>query len=325
MERGKNSETQVLFAKDSGALGETDDCLVVIYAPSDEDLGKCYLIRSNPLSVGRDIGNDIVLLSNRISRRHAIMRVDRKRATLADLSSTNGTFINGVRVETAEAPLERGDQIKIGDTILKFLSGSDVEAQYHETIFAMTVTDGLTGVGNRRALESMLRREVARALRHGRRLSLLMIDLDHFKEVNDVHGHSAGDQVLRDLADLIVHRIRPGDEIARYGGEEFAVVLPETSLEGALNVGEQLRALVEEARFAVDGEEIGFTVSVGAAELLPGMDLSGLVKVADRMLYRAKNRGRNQIQPRFGGSQEQEEERPTIAPADLRFGSVRRP
>jgi diguanylate cyclase (GGDEF)-like protein len=196
-----------------------------------------------------------------------------------------------------DSQLRRGDQVKIGDTIFKYLSGSDVEAQYHETIFNMTITDGLTDVGNKKRLDQLVQKEIPRAVRHNRELSLLMVDIDHFKDVNDTYGHLAGDSVLRDLAGILQKRLRPDDELGRYGGEEFAAVLPETSLHGAVKIAEDLRSLVEQHRFIVEGEQIRVTVSIGAAALKPGMDAKGFFRAADEMLYKAKNSGRNRVCP----------------------------
>ena len=140
--------------------------------------------------------------------------------------------------------LRRGDQIKIGDTILKFLSGADLESQYHETIYRMTIMDGLTGIHNKRYLVEQLDRELSRATRHGRPLSMVICDIDHFKRVNDEFGHLAGDYVLKEVAQLAKSRIRPDDVIARYGGEEIALILPETDLAGGVRIAGELRAMI---------------------------------------------------------------------------------
>src|SRR5690606_33242908 len=119
------------------------------------------------------------------------------------------------------------------DTIFKYLAGSDIELQYHEIIFRMAVTDGLTNLANRKQLDNLLEEEIPRARRYGHDLSLLMLDIDHFKPINDPHGHLTGDAVLRAMAGVLQPRLRPGDRLGRYGGEEFCVILPETSLMNA--------------------------------------------------------------------------------------------
>lgn len=271
-----------------------EDCLVVIYAPTPRDLGKRFLLTKSELTIGRDRENDIILQSDSVSRRHC--RIERRgdHLTIIDLDSTNGTFVNDNEPITS-TPLRRGDQIKVGDTIFKYLSGSDVESQYHETIYKMTITDGLTDIHNKRYLSEVLEREIPRAHRHGRDLSLLMFDIDHFKEVNDTHGHLAGDAVLKELATLVRGRLRPDDVLGRYGGEEFVAVLPETSVEGAVRIAEELRELVASHPFVVEGEDIPVSISIGVAELTPGLDADSLFKTADEMLYAAKREGRNRV------------------------------
>ncbi|MCG8554851.1 MAG: GGDEF domain-containing protein [Proteobacteria bacterium] len=272
-----------------------DDWLVVIYSPKRRELGKRYLLRKGHTAIGREQDNDIVLENDSVSRRHCRIERDGETLVLLDLQSTNGTFVNDDTEPIARIELKRGDQVKIGNTIFKYLCGSDVESQYHETIYRMTITDGLTTVHNKRFLSEVLEREIPRAHRHGRQLSLLMIDIDHFKEINDTYGHLAGDAVLRDLALLIKGRLRPDDVLGRYGGEEFAAVLPETGADGAGRISEELRRMVEEHSFTQDREEISVTVSIGVAQLRKGWQGEQLFRAADEMLYAAKREGRNRV------------------------------
>jgi diguanylate cyclase (GGDEF)-like protein len=271
------------------------DYLVVIYAPLHAELGKRYLLDSPVVTVGRRTDNDIVLPGDCVSRQH--LRIERRGALHygIDVGSTNGTFLNDSRDRLREQPLKSGDQLKVGDTIFKYLSGSDVEAQYHEIIFDLTNTDGLTGLANRKHLDAMLNDEVLRAQRHGRELSMLMLDLDHFKRINDSHGHLTGDAVLRSLALLMRKRLRPHDKIGRYGGEEFCVILPETPLQGAVNTADELRRLIEAHPFPADRQNIHATASIGVSALRAGMSGADLYKCADEMLYRAKRTGRNRV------------------------------
>ena len=191
--------------------------------------------------------------------------------------------------------LARGDQVKVGDTIFKFLSGSDMEAQYHETIYRMTIVDGLTGIHNKRFLLDTLEREIPRARRHQRPLGLVMFDIDHFKKINDTFGHLAGDFVLKELAQLVKNRLRPDDVLGRYGGEEFAVVLPETDLEGGRVIAEELRTLIEAHAFLFEQERIQVTCSLGVAIVDEDSDVLGFLKAADERLYAAKRGGRNRV------------------------------
>ncbi len=157
------------------------------------------------------------------------------------------------------------------------------------------MNDPLTGLFNRRHLEEELRKEIDRADRHGRPLALAMLDADHFKRINDGHGHQAGDEVLRAIARRCQNRLRSHDLIGRYGGEEFVIVFPETTLAEAAVVAERLRAAVTEQRIEGGGAKLSVTVSIGLAELVPGQGLESLFRRADSALYRAKQDGRNLV------------------------------
>jgi diguanylate cyclase (GGDEF)-like protein len=272
-----------------------EGCLVVIHAPVQNDLGRRYVLDKDTTTVGRGRDNDIVLPSDCVSRRHARLEQRAGNLFVVDLASTNGTFVNDDAHSVRERQLERGDRLKVGDTIFKYLAGSDIELQYHEIIHRMTVTDGLTDLANRKQLDSLLEEEIPRARRHGRDLALLMIDIDHFKAINDTHGHLTGDSVLRGLAAILHRRLRPSDRLGRYGGEEFCAILPETSLHNAAKIGEDLRALVEAHAFVAEDKNIRVTISVGAGVLQESMTLPDLYRAADEMLYKAKRNGRNKV------------------------------
>jgi len=194
-----------------------------------------------------------------------------------------------------ESVLGNGDRIKVGPTILKFLSGADAEAKYHEEIYRMTIVDGLTQIHNKRYLHEELEREVIRARRHERPLSVLMFDIDFFKRINDQYGHLAGDYVLRELARVVQERIRRDEVFARYGGEEFSIVLPETPLEGALALAESLRSKIAEHNFVFQGERIPTTISIGCAQMSGQGGGQELIQAADEKLYEAKRSGRNRV------------------------------
>ena len=284
------------FSEPHISLESSQDCVVVIYAPSSNQLGKRFSLADGTVMIGRGSENDVVLHSDSVSRRHARIESRADGYRVLDMHSTNGTYVNDEQVQ--ERKLHRGDQIKVGDTILKFLSGEDLESQYHETIYRMTIMDGLTGIHNKRYFVEQLERELARAIRHGRPLSLVMCDIDHFKAINDELGHLAGDYVLKEVAQISKSRLRPDDVIARYGGEELALILPETDLDGGRLIAEELRKMIATASFVFEDEDIDVTVSCGVAELDPSWRTYDFVKAADEMLYEAKRAGRNQVHPR---------------------------
>ena len=269
------------------------DCLVVIYSSDARMLGRRHVMGAEPITVGRGSENTVVLENDSVSRRHARIELDGGHYSLVDLGSTNGTYVNDEM--TSEVQLRRGDQIKVGETIFKYLSGSDVEAQYHETIYRMTIIDGLTEVHNKRFLMETLEREIPRARRHERPLTLVLFDMDYFKRLNDGYGHLAGDHVLKEVAQVVKGRLRPDDVIARYGGEEFAIVLPETSARGGGQIAEQVRALVAGQAFEFEHETIRVTVSLGVAELKDGFDVNAFIRSADEALYASKHAGRDRV------------------------------
>ncbi|MCF4995005.1 diguanylate cyclase [Pseudomonas syringae] len=155
--------------------------------------------------------------------------------------------------------------------------------------------DPLTGTGNRIAMEQTLHREIEMARRHLQPLSLLMLDIDHFKDVNDSHGHSAGDEVLKAVAASIKGQLRNVDMVFRYGGEEFLILLSNTSRDAAALVGERLRQAAQNQDHYADGKLIELTVSLGCSTLLPSESADSLLRRADSALYVAKREGRNRL------------------------------
>jgi two-component system cell cycle response regulator len=270
------------------------DCLVVIYSKEPAMLGKRFVLDKSPYAIGRGTGSDIVLTDDSVSRLHVRLEGHTGAWACVDGGSTNGTYVNDARVERAD--LRNGDRVKVGGTILKYLSGGDMETQYHEEIYKLTIVDGLTGAHVRRYLFESLDKEIARARRYARDLGLIMFDIDHFKRVNDTHGHVAGDYVLREIAAIVMKRIRRDQVFARYGGEEFSLVLPETNLAGVRALAESLRLLIEQTRFEFGGEQLRITVSFGVSCLEANhAGALDLVRDADAKLYEAKRAGRNRV------------------------------
>jgi len=266
-------------------------CLVVIYGP---ELGKRAALGHGGFEIGRSSRSDLAIDQESISRHHARITFDGKGHVIEDLGSTNGTFVNDKNLK--RSTLADGDQIKLGRSILKYMSGDNIEANYHEEIYRLMTMDALTQTHNRRYFNEALEREYQRSVRYRRALSLILFDIDHFKQINDTYGHVAGDSVLRQLALVVKPRLRQQDVLARVGGEEFAVLLPEVEPGGALVAAEKVRRLVESARFVVDAKEFGCTVSVGVAAFQQDMSLpTMLYDSADKNLYEAKRAGRNRV------------------------------
>jgi two-component system, cell cycle response regulator len=291
MSEWKTRITKVQPVKPRADVGEA--CLVLIYPPGP-DMGKRFALTRNEVVLGRGSDCDIQVDRDSVSRRHARVFRNTDQWMVEDLQSTNGSYVNDVPVQNSM--LRDADFLKIGAAIFKFLSGQGVEASYHEEIYRMTIVDGLTGAHNKRYFLEFLEREIARCARYRRPLSLLMLDIDHFKAINDAHGHLTGDFVLRELSRRLLVRVRREELLARYGGEEFAAVLPETDLNGGRIFAEQVRRLVADAPFEYEGDRFDVTISVGLTTV-EGEDIDPMtfIKRADDNLYRAKRDGRNRV------------------------------
>ena len=287
----KNKTVITVVSRISDKPVAKEACLVVIYG---QDLGKKYNLDQPAVLAGRSSKCDIQIDQESVSRNHAKIINTGKSIILRDLGSTNGTYVNDELID--EYVLQDGDLIKIGRTIFKFLAGSNIENAYHEEIYRLTTVDGLTQIFNKRYFLETLEREISRAHRYHRELSLILFDIDLFKSVNDSHGHLAGDSVLRQLAAVLKQKIRREDIIARYGGEEFAIILPEISGANALLFAEKVRKLVEKTGFRFEDIRIPITVSVGVATMDESVqDTTAFVHLADRQLYQAKSEGRNRV------------------------------
>jgi diguanylate cyclase (GGDEF)-like protein len=286
-----------LATADDKKLPSGDACLVNLHPPGP-DIGRRIPLLNQQYVVGRDNEAGFIVSRSSVSRQHARLYSDHDGAWwVEDLNSTNGTFVNESRIKNQR--LADSDQVRFGDAIYKFLSGSNIESAYHEAIHNMAIQDGMTGIHNKRYFMEFLEREIAVATRHGHPLTLVMFDVDHFKKINDGFGHLAGDAVLKDLAGRIRPRIRREDLFARYGGEEFACVLPSTALGGGIVFAEHLRTIIEERPCYFEDKAIPFTVSLGVTTMHreTGVDPLGLIKRADENLYSAKRAGRNKVVP----------------------------
>lgn len=247
--------------------------------------------------LGRGASVSFHLPDEQISRRHARLRTNGDVVVIQDLDSTNGTFVNGRRIAVQQ--LENGDTIRLGASIvLRFTLLSEIDGELQKQILESALRDGLTKAYNKRFFETRLEEEVAFSLRQEAKLALILFDLDFFKNVNDTHGHLAGDYLLSELALLVMNTIRREDIFARIGGEEFAILARGLDLEQAAEFAERLRAIVAAHNFSFEGVKIPLTTSLGVAAI-PSESITSpqdFIAASDGALYSAKAKGRNRVE-----------------------------
>jgi diguanylate cyclase (GGDEF)-like protein len=264
---------------------------------SGGETGRMFRITEGRYRIGRSPECELFHNDPHISRIHAeITRDAAGRIVIRDLHSRNGVFVNGAPV--AEQVLQNGDKILIGTELqFKFSLQDRLDQSYQDRLFHAANFDALTGVHSRSYFDEVLAREFGQSQRAGRPLSVMLMDVDHFKRINDQHGHPGGDAVLRSLGEILKGSLRPEDLAARYGGEEFAVMLRNTYATQLLPVAERLRQKIEAAVIEYTGATIRFTASIGLATLAGGNFATPeeLLRAADANLYRAKAAGRNRV------------------------------
>jgi diguanylate cyclase (GGDEF)-like protein len=267
---------------------------------SGASAGRVFSLADGETVIGRGRESQLRFEDPGVSRAHAKITVAGPgRYHLEDLESTNGTFVGGQRVEQAE--LSSGDRVNIGPhvTVSFSIVDSQAERMAHE-LYESAVRDTLTKAHNRRYFIERLGSEIAYCRRHATPLSLVLFDIDHFKRVNDTHGHLAGDAVLREVAALVARMIRAEDVFARFGGEEFVVLTRGIEHDGAGRFAERLRTGIEKLDVHAEGAHIKVTVSAGYASIgefqSTERTAESLVRLADERLYAAKTAGRNRTQ-----------------------------
>jgi diguanylate cyclase (GGDEF)-like protein len=248
--------------------------------------------------VGRTTEASHAIDDDSLSRRHARFFQLAGKYAIEDLKSTNGTFVEGKRL-TEPVFLEPGQRIQLGkDVVVRFELQDAALIEEQKRLREAMTRDKLTGVYNRHYLDEQLGKEFGFAQRHGLPLSLLFIDADHFKKVNDTFGHAGGDAVLVALGKLLLGVSRGEDVPARYGGEEFILVLRGTNAMGVATLAERIRAEVQALKVEHEGKPIPFTVSIGTATHAPEKeypDTAAMLAAADGALYKAKATGRNRV------------------------------
>jgi len=285
---------------------KTDRHTVAHPPPREDDTFKPRLIVVSGVMLGfqLELGSALVVVGRAsecglslphpsVSRHHCRIWRESDHYVIEDLGSTNRTYLNGKPITRAE--LRDGDQIGVGSNAMKYFTGASMEATYHNELIDLAIYDGLTGFYNRRHFRGLLD-EYIEKVKPNAPISVLLMDLDHFKRVNDTHGHLCGDQVLTRAAQLIRENAPAGTPIGRLGGEEFAMALKGVPLDQAVALAERVRAAVAAQPIETKEATLPITISIGAAhvEAQPATS-ADLLRRADEQLYRAKSEGRNRV------------------------------
>jgi two-component system cell cycle response regulator len=274
-----------------------------------EQLAAPIPLERDEVILGRALEADVRVNDARASRLHARIRIEHDDETnapryrLTDLGSTNGTLLNGQPV--TDAFLQHGDKLSIGEHLIRFDLLDEFDREFQRQLYRLIAHDELTGLLTSKSFFSELRREAARAESEGRPFCVLMMDLDHFKRVNDTCGHLVGSQTLEEIGGLITRSLRAGDVAARFGGEEFAAFLLDADCTQALVAAERVRSAIEEYAFSAtrhgaagteENRTLRITISIGVAAYPDdARDPIELIELADTALYHAKQSGRNRV------------------------------
>jgi len=260
------------------------------------DMGKLFHIHKKRMSVGRSPEADIVINDEMISWDHFFVDYVEGEVYFQDNDSTNGVFVNGVKSESGQ--LKAGANLQIGDTVMKLEMLAPYDVELRQGLFQRANFDLLTGAYNRHYFMDYAVKEIALAQREQLAIKLIMLDLDHFKDINDSLGHPTGDYVLREISHLIDGAMREYDLLCRYGGEEFILMLMgKVSLVDVEKICERIRCLVEEHSFEFGGELLSVTASFGVCYLenVGGHTVESVIDMADKALYVSKENGRNMV------------------------------
>ncbi len=285
---------------DASPAAEGRGCLLQIYpVPATPNLSRLTVNRS---VLGRETTCHVPVDDSSVSRMHASIEWIDGAYHITDLNSTNGSWVNETRLE-GQVKLAGGELIRLGNTVLKFMLSLDEEAQYHAIVHDLITRDCLTGVFNRGYLFPLLQRELESTRQQQTTLSLILLDIDRFKRVNDKYGHLVGDEVIRTFCERIRRVLDDSHSLCRFGGDEFVVVCPATPLDMTVQFAELIRQEIADTPFVTQSGNLKVTCSLGVTRT-NGQSLSTadeLLGAADELLYRAKDQGRNCVH-RAGGS-----------------------
>ncbi len=275
-------------------LSETPSFYLLVMAGPDK--GAVFNLNPGRTTLGRSDKCDIPVTGRGVSREHASLTLDPNgKAMLEDMDSTNGVFVDGVLVK--KRLLSPGETMALGPEVQMRLEASTLGVQdLLQKMYQSATLDPLTSLFNRRTFEERLEEEFSVITRHKMESCLALVDVDHFKKVNDTHGHQAGDVVLRTLAGKLKEGVRTGDLVGRWGGEEFILYIRQAGLEGAVTLLERLRSEVEGTDIPVSSEStLRVTISSGVVALVTFQDWRAAFQKADEALYASKSNGRNRV------------------------------
>jgi two-component system, cell cycle response regulator len=261
------------------------------------DAGRIIGLKNGTAVIGRAMDSQIVLADESVSRQHAeIYTSSTTTPIIYDLESKNGTRVNGHAINGSGKMLVEGDQVQLStNMVLKFSWQKPAEEALQGSLYQCAIRDWLTQAHNKKYFIERCAQEFSFAQRHGKALTLLLIDIDHFKQINDSYGHDAGDHVLKEIAKYMTEQLREEDFLARYGGEEFAILLRQIDLPHGVLVANRLRTGLKNLRLNYLGKEITCTTSIGVActQVDSFENSNELFIMADKRLYRAKESGRD--------------------------------
>lgn len=287
--------TRVTDGPDEQLLGALKDMHSFLIVIAGNQLGEMSRIEGQA-DIGRDKKATVRIVDEGISRRHCRVRqLPMGKLLVEDLRSTNGTFVNGERID--KKALEDGDKIQIGsNTVLRYAFTDGLDEGFQRRMYDSALRDGLTKAYNKRFYTDRVEVEFSTAKRTGAPLALLMMDIDHFKRLNDNWGHPAGDMVLQSLVQVIQALLGEEDIFCRYGGEEFTLIT-HTPPSEAVALGDRIREAIAQHAFTWEGERLPVTISMGVA-CMPAATFdthSGLLGTADEAMYASKKGGRNRV------------------------------
>lgn len=266
---------------------------LLVISGSQSDIGNHMLV-DYPVVIGRDLA-DLTLHDGRISRRHVMVEPSDGRYFVKDLGSTNGTCLNG-KILTERTELREGDKILLGQSVVKFMLVDQTEAEYLRDMQHQAGIDQLTGLPAKHRFDALLQEAIGTAQAMEFSLSVMMMDMDGLKSINDAHGHQMGAHTISMVGRIIGRALKGKGEACRFGGDEFCAMLPKRPLADALAIGEQIRREVEETAYSLKGITVRATISIGVAELTESTATEhDLLAHADKALYRSKAKGRNNV------------------------------